>query len=196
MAGPAAAFARGRKGNLPRSLPVSRPMPVPNQDRRDASNRTPRAVTIGSAAAVVLGLCCGAWIKPTSAETGLPRPPQLVCLNSTELAVFERAPQRYWWPSVRINWRARPQGSLRRRRTSSAANRAAPSRRESECPASERPRMLPSERTPDDAQPPRGRLSPRLRGVSRPNPRRLRMTICPEQAPRTRRLGTGRTIPG
>jgi hypothetical protein len=56
--------------------------------------------------AAVLGLACGIAMKPTPAESGLPRPPQLMLLSDDQLVDFERAPPRIWWPSVASDWRA------------------------------------------------------------------------------------------
>lgn len=59
----------------------------------------------GAVAAAAVGLGCGAALRPTTGESGLPRPPQLVHLTDAELATFERTP-RLVWPSVPAPWRS------------------------------------------------------------------------------------------
>lgn len=58
----------------------------------------------GAMAAAAIGLGCGAALKPTPAECGLPKPPQLMHLTDQDLATLERSP-RLFWPSVQASWR-------------------------------------------------------------------------------------------
>lgn len=59
----------------------------------------------GAVAAAAVGLGSGAALKPTPAECGLPRPPQLMHLTEAELIVLERSPENLW-PSVPARWRS------------------------------------------------------------------------------------------
>ncbi|MFC3078098.1 hypothetical protein ACFODL_08370 [Phenylobacterium terrae] len=59
----------------------------------------------GALAAAAVGVGSGAALKPTAAECGLPRPPQLLHLSEVELAALERSP-RHTWPSVPAAWRS------------------------------------------------------------------------------------------
>jgi len=61
-------------------------------------------VFAGGLAAAALGSGCGAAMKPTAAESGLPRPPQLLYLSKVELALLDTSPD-IAWPSVPRAWR-------------------------------------------------------------------------------------------
>jgi hypothetical protein len=65
--------------------------------------RFPPALS-GAMAAAAIGLGAGAALKPTPAECGLPRPPQLMYLTEAELIALERSPHNLW-PSVPASWR-------------------------------------------------------------------------------------------
>jgi hypothetical protein len=67
--------------------------------------KRPLAVISGAVGAAAMGLACGVALKPTPAESGLPRQPQLLVLDEAQLATFERSPYRLWWPSVPRAWR-------------------------------------------------------------------------------------------
>ena len=66
---------------------------------RSAATSTIAPMISGAMAAAILGLFSGVVLKPTPAESGLPRPPQLMHLTDAELALMERSPA-LTWPSV------------------------------------------------------------------------------------------------
>ncbi|HEY9217093.1 MAG TPA: hypothetical protein VIO94_03520 [Phenylobacterium sp.] len=55
----------------------------------------------GAFAAALIGVSSGAVLRPTPAESGLPKPPQLMQMTDVELAALEDTPSRVW-PSVPV----------------------------------------------------------------------------------------------